>query len=130
MPKRASSQPSRRSNITRRQLLAGAGAGAATFLLDRGVRAQTPSSKTTVFSHTTVVTVDTVRDDVALAVEGDRIAAIGPVDQVLKTYSNAEIYDGRGKALFPGLINCHAHLGATLERGFNEDFGFPNHARA
>jgi cytosine/adenosine deaminase-related metal-dependent hydrolase len=27
------------------------------------------------------------------------------------------------------LINCHAHLAATLERGFNEDFGFPNSAR-
>src|SRR5262249_50285910 len=25
--------------------------------------------------------------------------------------------------------NCHAHLAATLERGFNEDFGFPNSAR-
>jgi cytosine/adenosine deaminase-related metal-dependent hydrolase len=29
----------------------------------------------------------------------------------------------------PGLINCHAHLAATLARGFNEDFGFPNSAR-
>src|SRR4029077_21209238 len=38
-------------------------------------------------------------------------------------------YDGRGKALFPGLINCHAHLTATLQRGFNEDFGFPNSAK-
>jgi len=25
-------------------------------------------------------------------------------------------------------VNCHAHLAATLERGFNEDFGFPNSA--
>ena len=33
------------------------------------------------------------------------------------------------KALFPGLINCHAHMGAVLARGFNEDFGFPNSAR-
>jgi hypothetical protein len=39
------------------------------------------------------------------------------------------VYDGRGKALFPGLINCHAHLTATLQRGFNEDFGFPNSAK-
>ena len=34
---------------------------------------------------------------------------------------NAEVYDGRGKALFPGLINCHAHLAADararLQRG-------------
>jgi len=31
--------------------------------------------------------------------------------------------------LLPGLINCHMHLSATLQRGFNEDFGFPNSAR-
>ena len=48
---------------------------------------------------------------------------------MLKRYPDAEVYDGRGKALFPGLINCHAHLAATLARGFNEDFGFPNSAR-
>ena len=58
-----------------------------------------------------------------------RIVAIGPTDQVLKTYPQAEVYEGRGKALFPGLINCHAHLGQVLSRGFNEDFGFPNSYR-
>ena len=73
--------------------------------------------------------VDAVQDDVALAVEGDTIAAIGPTDAILKTYPQAEVYDGRGKALFPGLINCHAHMAAVLARGFNEDFGFPNAAR-
>jgi cytosine/adenosine deaminase-related metal-dependent hydrolase len=66
---------------------------------------------------------------VALAVVGDTTAAIGPTDQILRTYANADVYDGRGKALFPGLINCHAHLTATLQRGFNEDFGFPNSAK-
>jgi cytosine/adenosine deaminase-related metal-dependent hydrolase len=66
---------------------------------------------------------------VALAVDGDTIAAIGPTAAILKTYPQAEIYDGRGKALFPGLINCHAHMAAVLARGFNEDFGFPNAAR-
>src|SRR5215470_3288870 len=50
-------------------------------------------------------------------------------DAIQRSYPNADVYDGRGKALFPGLINCHAHLAATLERGFNEDFGFPNSAR-
>jgi 5-methylthioadenosine/S-adenosylhomocysteine deaminase len=118
------------TRLSRRQLLAGAGAGAAALLLERNdAQAQAPSPRTTVFSHTTVVTVDAVHNDVALAVEGDRIAAIGPTDQILKTYPQAEVYDGRGKALFPGLINCHAHLAATLARGFNEDFGFPNSAK-
>ena len=100
------------------------------MLLDaRGVQAQAPASRTVVFTNTTVVNVDLVQHDVALAVDGDTIAAIGPTDQILKTYPRAEVYNGRGKALLPGLINCHAHLGATIARGFNEDFGFPNSAR-
>jgi 5-methylthioadenosine/S-adenosylhomocysteine deaminase len=117
-------------NLSRRQLLAGAGAGAAALLLEQsGLQAQATPSRTVVFAHTTVANVDAVQDDVALAVEGDKIAAIGSTDTILKTYPNAEVYDGRGKALLPGLINCHAHLAATLARGFNEDFGFPNSAR-
>lgn len=117
-------------NLSRRELLAGAGAGAAALFLERGgLEAQAPSGRTVVFSHTTVVTADAVQNDVALAVEGDKIVAIGPTDTILRTYPQAEVYDGRGKAIFPGLINCHAHLAATLERGFNEDFGFPNSAR-
>jgi len=128
----SSSLPSRRRslNVTRRQLLAGAGAGAAALLLDRrGLQAQTTSTRPVIFSRTTVVTADAVQHDVSLAVEGDRIAAIGPTDPILKRYPHAEVYDGSGKALVPGLINCHAHLAATLARGFNEDFGFPNSAR-
>jgi cytosine/adenosine deaminase-related metal-dependent hydrolase len=127
------------TNITRRELLTGAGvsalrlasarSGQAALLLEsRGLAAQT-AGRTVVFSHTTVVNVDAVQNDVALAVTGARIAAIGPTDQILKNYPNAEVYDGRGKALVAGLINCHAHLAATIARGFNEDFGFPNSAR-
>ncbi len=130
-PDRPSSDSDRHEvTLSRRELLAGAGAGAAALVLDsRDLLAQPTSGRAIVFSHTTVVTVDTVQDDIALAVEGDRIAAIGPTDAILKKYPNADVYDGRGKALFPGLINCHAHLAATLARGFNEDFGFPNSAR-
>src|SRR5262245_22533806 len=115
-----------RPTLTRRELLGGAGAAAAAVLLEKhGTQAQTPA-RPVVFSHTTVVTVDAVHDDVSLAVQGDTIAAIGPTDAILRTYSNADVYDGSGKALFPRLVNCHA---PTLERGFNEDFGFPNSAR-
>jgi 5-methylthioadenosine/S-adenosylhomocysteine deaminase len=119
-----------RNHMSRRELLAGAGAGAAALLLEqRGLQAQATAARAIVFSHTTVINADAVLNDAALAVEGNRIVAVGPADQVLKTYPNADVYDGRGKALLPGLINCHAHLAATLARGFNEDFGFPNSAR-
>jgi cytosine/adenosine deaminase-related metal-dependent hydrolase len=118
------------TTISRREWLAGASAGAASLLREsRPVSAQTPARRTVVFTNTTVVTVDNVRDDVALAVVGDSIAAIGPTAEVLKAHPGAEVYEGRGKALFPGLINCHAHLAQALSRGFNEDFGFPNSYR-
>src|SRR4029078_12950344 len=111
---------SRPALMRRRQLLAGAGAGAAALLgNERGVQAQPPPGRPIVFTHTRVVTVDAVQDDVALAIAADQIAAIGPTDTVLRTYPNADVYDGRGKALFPGLLNCHAHLPASLQRRFN-----------
>lgn len=119
--------------LSRRQWLAGAGAGAAAVFLERaGLDAQQarPSSgRPILFTHTTVVTPAGQLDDVALAVDGGLITAIGPTEQVQPRYPNADVYDGRGKAIFPGLINCHAHLSATIERGFNEDFGFPNSVR-
>jgi cytosine/adenosine deaminase-related metal-dependent hydrolase len=116
--------------LTRRELLAGAGAGAAALMLDnRHLQAQTPTARTIVFARATVINPDAVRNDVALAVQANRIVAIGPSEEVLNAYPDADIYEARGKALLPGLINCHAHLAATLARGFNEDFGFPNSAR-
>lgn len=116
--------------LSRRQLLAGAGAGTAALLLDRSTRAAQPANpRALVFRNTTVVNADAVQHDAALAVAGTTIVAIGPTDQVLKAYPNADVIDGRDKAIFPGLVNCHAHLTATLERGFNEDFGFPNSAK-
>ena len=115
------------STISRRELLASASAGAAALLLDPGrAQAQPAAGRAVVFANTSVVTVDGTQTNVALAVEGSTIAAIGPTEQILKKYPHAEVYNGRGKALVPGLINCHAHLGATIARGFNEDYGFPN----
>jgi 5-methylthioadenosine/S-adenosylhomocysteine deaminase len=117
-------------DLSRRQLLAGAGAGAAALFLEQsGLQGQAPPGRTVVFAHTTVVNVDAVQRDVALAVAADKIVAIGPTDTILEAHPNADVYDGRGKAVLPGLINCHMHLAATLQRGFNEDFGFPNSAR-
>jgi cytosine/adenosine deaminase-related metal-dependent hydrolase len=113
-------------HVNRRELLAGAGVGAAALLLEQGSAEAQGASRPIVFAHTTIVTPDATNEDFALAVVGDKIAAVGPNTSVLAQYPNAQIVDGRGKAVLPGLINCHAHLTATLERGFNEDFGFPN----
>lgn len=127
--------PTGPSTLTRRELLKGAGVGAAAALfapdsLAAGDRPGAPPRQDVpiVFTNTTVANADSVQDDVALAVEGDLIAAIGPTDEVLAAYPQADVYDGTGRALLPGLINCHAHMGAVVARGFNEDFGFPNTA--
>ena len=64
------------TNLTRRELIAGAGAGAVAALLQRDAGAQVRVRRAVVFTHATVVTVDAVRDDTALAVQDDKIAAI------------------------------------------------------
>lgn len=118
------------SKLSRRKLLAGAGSVLGASLLPQGeLLAQNSDSGAVVFSHTTVVTNDaqrSTRRDVALAVQDGLIAAIGDSDEVLARFPQAEVIDGSRKALLPGLINCHAHLAATIAKGFNEDFGFPN----
>jgi 5-methylthioadenosine/S-adenosylhomocysteine deaminase len=78
----------------------------------------------TIIHDTTVVTADdacTVQYDAALVVDTDRIAAIGPTDELLARYPAAERVDGRGKAVMPGFANLHTHLGMTLARGVYED---------
>ncbi len=83
---------------------------------------------TTVIANATIVTGNAGRDvlhDAGIAISEDRITAIGSTDEVRPAYPDAEVVDGRGKAVFPGLINCHTHLLATGDRGILEDFGFP-----
>ncbi len=83
---------------------------------------------TTIINNATIVTGDaghTVWHDAGIAISEDRIAAVGPSGEVQRAYPDAEVVDGRGKAVFPGLINCHTHLLATGDRGILEDFGFP-----
>ncbi len=47
--------------------------------------------------------------DWAVAVEGERIAWIGPSAQA-PSFDLHSVVDGRGHSLLPGLINCHVHL--------------------
>ncbi|MFN2502538.1 MAG: amidohydrolase family protein, partial [Pyrinomonadaceae bacterium] len=71
------------------------------LLIKRGnADAQTPIT-TVVFSHTTVVNADTVQNDVAVAIQGDKIAAIGN----LKAAAASQVIDARGMAVAPGFIN-------------------------
>ena len=82
-----------------------------------------------VIRDATVVTSDaarTVHHDASIVVDADRIVAIGPTEEIDRRYPDAERVDGRGKAVPPGLVDCHTHLWLTVARGIQEDFGFPS----
>jgi 5-methylthioadenosine/S-adenosylhomocysteine deaminase len=84
---------------------------------------------TIVIHGAAVVTVDaddTVIYDGAVAVEADRIVAVGPSREVLARYPQAERIDGEGKAVMPGFANVHTHLYMTLARGIYEDMSPPH----
>ena len=86
----------------------------------------------TIITNATIVTGDAARTilyDSAIAIMDETICAVGPTDDIVAQFPSAERVDGRGKAIFPGLVNCHTHLLATADRGILEDFGFPTTLR-
>ncbi len=62
----------------------------------------------------------------AVAIERDRIVAVGPSADVLARHPGAERIDGAGKAVMPGFANVHTHLGLTIARGIYEDLSPPH----
>jgi 5-methylthioadenosine/S-adenosylhomocysteine deaminase len=84
---------------------------------------------TIVIHDTAIATVDdrdTVHYGAAIAIEQDRIAAIGPSAEILALYPTAEKMDGSGKLVMPGFANIHTHLTMTLARGVFEDLSPPH----
>ena len=57
----------------------------------------------------------------ALAVQGDKIVAVGNEAEIKQNYSAKETIDCNGKVLMPGLINAHTHVPMTLMRGLADD---------
>ncbi|WP_309493689.1 amidohydrolase [Candidatus Hecatella orcuttiae] len=53
----------------------------------------------------------------AVAVEGDKIVAVGRAEEVKRNYTAEEIVDARGKLVIPGMVNAHTHLFQVLARG-------------
>ena len=65
----------------------------------------------------TVITVDPERrvlDDGAVAIDGDRIVAVGRTEDLGARYAPRKTLDAHRKAVLPGLIDCHAHAGHGL----------------
>jgi 5-methylthioadenosine/S-adenosylhomocysteine deaminase len=65
-----------------------------------------------------VITVDTERRiyrDGAVAIDGDKIVAVGPTSELRDRYRPARTIDLTDKVVTPGLINCHRHLLCTAK---------------
>ncbi len=75
----------------------------------------------------TVITVDdafSIHDPGAIFIEGARIVAVGPNDEVMRDHPTADrVIDGTNKVIAPGFVSTHNHVGYTLFRGRAEDAG-------
>ncbi len=80
----------------------------------------------TLITGATIITLDAGRRviaDGALAIEGDRIVAVGKRGDV--RVEAREVIDGRRFVMTPGFINGHVHITETLVKGFMpEHLGF------
>jgi predicted amidohydrolase YtcJ len=74
------------------------------------LRAQATSAER-IFFHAKVFTGDSENPYAeAVAIRGDRVTAVGSLEEVLKTASpNAKRIDLQGNTLFPGFIDSHSH---------------------
>jgi len=63
--------------------------------------------------------------DGALAVAEERIAAVGPAEDVITAHPEAPVVDLGRAIVMPGFVNCHSHLEYTSFRGIldDEEFG-------
>jgi 5-methylthioadenosine/S-adenosylhomocysteine deaminase len=81
----------------------------------------------------TVVTQNARRDiisDGAVAIQGDRIVAVAPTEQVTSEYTGRRTVDASERYLFPGLINTHTHLLQTFMKGLGEGLPLYDWVRA
>jgi 5-methylthioadenosine/S-adenosylhomocysteine deaminase len=72
----------------------------------------------------TVVTMDGTRRVLspgAVAIDGERVVALGTPDEIARQYSARQVIDASGKVVLPGLINTHGHAPMVLYRGLADD---------
>ena len=84
---------------------------------------QSTPSKVSYISPVPVdATSDTVRENVVIAIEDDRIKSVSsPAD--IKIPPGAKVIDLSQATVLPGLIDCHTHLGSRADR-YNEIYNF------
>ncbi len=72
----------------------------------------------------TVIVMDegrTLFENGAVAVQEDKILAVGSAEVIAERYEAAEVVDCTGRVVMPGLVNAHTHVPMTLLRGLADD---------
>jgi 5-methylthioadenosine/S-adenosylhomocysteine deaminase len=76
-------------------------------------------------TDTVVLTGDggrSILDHGAIAIQDNRIAAVGETATLERQFPDLERFPGRGLAVLPGFINAHTHTALTVLRGTVEDW--------
>jgi 5-methylthioadenosine/S-adenosylhomocysteine deaminase len=64
---------------------------------------------------------DTILSAGAIAVDGERIAAVGPLEEIRDRFTGRVVIDARDSLVMPGLVNGHTHAAMTCFRGIADD---------
>ncbi len=91
------------------------------LLLAAGIQAQPVDA---IYTARYVVTMDPQHrliENGAIAVQGDRIVAVGPASEIAAKYTAKQHLDRPTALLMPGLINTHTHAAMSLFRGLADD---------
>ncbi|CAN5230447.1 amidohydrolase [soil metagenome] len=99
------------------------------IVMENSASAQPPRAIDLLIRGAMIVTLDAGRrilKDGSLAVDGDRIVAVGPREELEGRFEPRRMVDGRGFVVTPGFVNGHIHVtGEPLTRGFvPDDSGF------
>lgn len=77
-----------------------------------------------IFCGDYVLTMDhalTVIEKGAVAIQGDKIHAVGPQGEITQKYRADKVLKGEGRAIMPGFINTHTHAAMVYFRGLADD---------
>jgi len=72
----------------------------------------------------TVITMNPSREvveDGAVAIEGTTIVAVGPRQELERSYAAGRSIDAGGSVVIPGLVNAHTHTFQNLYKGLGDD---------